>query len=61
MVCLVSNWYFSSGKIKQKPPEESLMIGGKTKGKLAKEGRIIREEKIGMECMYHRVRFEGRN
>lgn len=59
--CLVSDWYISSGKIKQKPPEESLMIGGKTKGKLAKEGRIIIEEKIGMECVYHKVGFEGRN
>ncbi|GAB0190951.1 B-cell lymphoma/leukemia 11B [Grus japonensis] len=29
LVCLVSNWCFSSGKIKQKPPEESLMIEGK--------------------------------
>ena len=61
LVCLLSDWYFSSGKIKQKPSEESLMIRGKTKGKLAKEGSIISEEKIGMECVYHRVRFEGRN
>jgi len=37
------------------------MVGGKTKRKLANEGRIIGEEKIGMECVHHRVRFEGRN
>lgn len=58
LVCLVSDWYLGSGKIKQKPPEQSLVIAGKTKGKLAKEGS---EEKIGMECTYHRVRLEGRN
>lgn len=61
MVCLVSDSYFSSGKIEQKPPEENLMIRGKTTGKLAKEGRIINKEKIGMECVYHRVTLEGRN
>lgn len=49
LVCLVSDWYLRSGKIKQKPPEQSLVIAGKTKGKLAKEGS---EEKIGMECTY---------
>lgn len=37
------------------------MIGGETKGKLSKKGRMISEEKIGMGCVYHRARFEGMN
>lgn len=36
------------------------MIEGKTNGKLAKGGGII-EEEIVVECVYHKVRFEGRN
>lgn len=35
------------------------MTGGKTKGKLAKVGRIVSKEKIGMEWVYHRVTLKG--